>query len=258
MYDGIIDGDAIIPDLEELCSYDTNLERAFFMQYSFEGMGLDVSLETIDYGDRDDINVYATYTGDKDSSDYLIIGAHHDKVEISPGANDNGTGSVALIEMARQYIAREEPINIMFASYGMEELGLIGSAQHAQGLSETEKEKIVGMINLDTIGNGPYLALITEDSYSETDPWMNEIIINTADNMDIELKPINVPFASSDQSSYMEVGVRATFLCRIYERGVPDIHTPEDKVEKIKPEEVAEVADLAYVSALSMYENRFE
>src|SRR5262249_16192365 len=89
------------------------------------------------------------------------LGAHFDAVFNCPGADDNGTGAAALLEIARVYKAAPPPRRtIRLAFFNLEEtqpigMGLIGSGAYASDLSEdiqAGKVKVVGVVSMDTIG----------------------------------------------------------------------------------------------------------
>jgi aminopeptidase YwaD len=98
---------------------------------------------------------------DKLRDEYLVIGAHLDHVgsqagEIyAPGANDNASGSAAVLEIANAFVEgnvhpKRSVIFILFAS---EEIGMAGSTYFIEH-SPVPLEKITAMINMDCIGYG--------------------------------------------------------------------------------------------------------
>ena len=88
----------------------------------------------------------------------LVIGAHYDSAEGTPGANDNGTGVAALLEIARTF-AQTPPVcsrRLRIVFFVNEELpygktGDMGALRHAERL-KTSGENVVGMIALETLG----------------------------------------------------------------------------------------------------------
>ena len=94
-------------------------------------------------------------------NEYLMVGAHLDHVgsqsgEIYfPGANDNASGSSALLQIARAFSSlNEKPKrSICFVFFASEEQGLNGSTYFANHLP-FPKEKVVGMFNMDCVGYG--------------------------------------------------------------------------------------------------------
>lgn len=87
----------------------------------------------------------------------LIVGAHYDSVENSPGANDNASGVAALIEMGRYFSINQPAHNhLRLIAFANEEppffqTNEMGSMIYAKSLSARD-ETILGMISLETIG----------------------------------------------------------------------------------------------------------
>lgn len=89
---------------------------------------------------------------------YVVAGAHRDAAPdrntgvIVPGADDNGSGTVAVLEMARVLANVETDITIVFALFDAEEEGLFG-AKHCAGMARARGDSVVCMLNLDMIGD---------------------------------------------------------------------------------------------------------
>jgi Zn-dependent M28 family amino/carboxypeptidase len=101
-----------------------------------------------------------------DPDNVVMAGAHLDSVNAGPGINDNGSGSAAILEVARQ-MARVRPRNkVRFALWGAEESGLIGSLHYVNALSQDERDRIALYLNFDMIGspNAGYFVYDGDDS----------------------------------------------------------------------------------------------
>ena len=94
---------------------------------------------------------------DQAEPEWLIVGAHYDSAGFAPGANDNGSGTAAVLELARLLKgwspARLGILLVLFANeeppyFGTDDMG---SRRMAMLLSQ-RKAKIAGMISLETIG----------------------------------------------------------------------------------------------------------
>jgi Zn-dependent M28 family amino/carboxypeptidase len=87
----------------------------------------------------------------------LVLGAHYESYGHAPGANDNASGTAAVIELARMFKARPpERTRLRFVLFVNEEPPYyrtpdMGSWRYAQRLSQSS-EKVLGMISLETIG----------------------------------------------------------------------------------------------------------
>ncbi|MGW3985183.1 M28 family peptidase [Streptomyces mirabilis] len=80
----------------------------------------------------------------------VVVGAHLDTVDGSPGADDNASGMAVILEVARLLGQLPTPPAVTLALFDMEELGLIGSRVAAKDLSKTRR--ITGMICLESVG----------------------------------------------------------------------------------------------------------
>jgi len=90
----------------------------------------------------------------------ILVGAHHDSVYISPGAVDNAVGVAQLFEVATQLSELNLESTVTFATWGGEELGLLGSQAYIQ--SYTEKVDDLDLyINLDSTNLNPSIGLGT-------------------------------------------------------------------------------------------------
>src|SRR6185437_2506258 len=75
-------------------------------------------------------NVIAELPGSRPNAGTVIFTAHLDSVPAGPGANDNGSGSAVVLELAHELASRPgeaRPETLRFALFGAEELGLDGS-----------------------------------------------------------------------------------------------------------------------------------
>lgn len=80
----------------------------------------------------------------------VVVGAHLDTVDGSPGADDNASGVAALLEVARLLGGLPEPPAVTLMVFDMEELGLIGSRVAARWLRRNRS--VAGMICLESVG----------------------------------------------------------------------------------------------------------
>lgn len=117
-------------------------------------------------------NVMATLKGTDPEDDRVIIVSGHldsrvseimDAEQDAPGANDDGSGVVALIEMAR--IMSKNPLSatVIFVAVSGEEQGLKGAAHLAQRAKE-ENWNLIAMLNNDMIGNSASSGTLLRDN----------------------------------------------------------------------------------------------
>jgi len=102
-------------------------------------------------------NVIAKKVGAVRPDDWYMVGAHLDSISQNPcvnapGANDNGSGSAAVMELARLFADVETEGTLLFVTFGGEELGLYGSAAMARAMADNGLlDKLKGFVVLDMI-----------------------------------------------------------------------------------------------------------
>lgn len=130
-------------------------------------------------------NVMATLKGtDPNDNRVLIISGHLDSrvsdvmniKSNAPGANDDGSGVAAVIELAKVMSKRSFPATIIFVAVTGEEQGLIG-ARHLAEKAKAENWNIIAMLNNDMIGNSLSSGTNLRDNtqirvFSETIPYL--------------------------------------------------------------------------------------
>jgi subtilisin-like proprotein convertase family protein len=147
-----------------------NPKAAQFILERFQSYGLQARY--MDYR-TNGTNVLATKLGTRYPNRQYIICAHYDDMPsgpLAPGADDNGSGTCAVIEAARLIAPFNFDYTIIFIAFDEEELGLIGSHAYADS-AYNRGDSILGVINLDMItwdGNNDYLFSIYSNSNSVT------------------------------------------------------------------------------------------
>lgn len=132
---------------------------AEYIYNQFESMELAVRYHHWTNGGYTSDNVEATLNGTDENSDLIyIVCAHYDTVSSSPGADDDGSGTVAVLISA--YIMSQYQFNhtIKFVTFSGEEQGLLGSQVYAQE-AKAQGWNIGGVLNADMIS----YAITTDD-----------------------------------------------------------------------------------------------
>lgn len=109
-------------------------------------------------------NVIADSPGTGSQDRVVMVGAHLDSVHDGPGINDNGSGTAAVLEIARLLGGSEHPATFRFALWAGEELGLYGSGNYAQGLNAQERRSIAAYLNLDMLGSPNGVPIVYRDA----------------------------------------------------------------------------------------------
>jgi hypothetical protein len=94
-------------------------------------------------------NFWGTKEGKVNAKKSYIIDAHYDSVSNAPGADDNGSGTVAVLEAARILSQYNFKKTIQFVAFDMEEDGLLGSKSFAKNLTAND---VAGVLNFEMIG----------------------------------------------------------------------------------------------------------
>ncbi|KAF2432218.1 Zn-dependent exopeptidase [Tothia fuscella] len=97
-------------------------------------------------------NVLAQSKGG-DPNSVLVLGAHTDSVEAGPGINDDGSGTVGILEVAKQLAKYRVRNGVRFGFWSGEEEGLLGSTYYVDHLPASEKKKIKLYLNFDMIAS---------------------------------------------------------------------------------------------------------
>lgn len=161
---GALSADTLMTTLETLTGFGTRYTQtaqyansAILMRDRFATFGLDsVSLFNFNCCGGVRQNVVGIKYGTTRPNEIVIIGGHLDSISQSPttnapGAEDNGTGSVSVYELARLLSNVETERTIHFVLFGGEEQGLIGSEAYA-AKADAENWNIVGVITFDMVG----------------------------------------------------------------------------------------------------------
>ncbi len=159
-------------------------------------------------------NVIGEIPGLTNPEDILVIGAHIDDVQGTPGADDNASGSVATLVAADILSQYQWGCTLRFALWTGEEQGLNGSAAYAQR-SYNMGENIVGYLNLDmiawnTINSQPTIYLGYGSSVPPSLDLAN-LFADVVDAYNIDLLPVigTQFYGSSDHTSFLEYGYPA-------------------------------------------------
>lgn len=213
----------------------------------------------------DSENIWAYIEGSEKPDEIIVISAHYDHVgikdgEIYNGADDDGSGTVALLEIAQAFeIAKKEghgpKRSILFLHMTGEEHGLLGSSYYSEH-PLFPMAKTITDINIDMIGrhdefhndSSNYVYLIGSD-YLSTDLFnicedANKNYVNIS--LDYKFNDRADPnrfYYRSDHYNFAKNGIPSVFLFS----GVhADYHKPTDEVDKIEFEALKKRTQLAF------------
>lgn len=126
-----------------------NAVREFIKNY-FTELGLQLEVQNFPYNNVMGQNIVGSKKGLRNPLDVIIIDAHYDSVNNSPGADDNGSGTVGILEAARILAPFNFDKSIAIIGFDHEEQGLIGSKYLVTEIPEDVN--VIGVLNLEMIG----------------------------------------------------------------------------------------------------------
>jgi len=193
---------------------------------------------------------------------FLLITAHFDHLppakegedRIYNGADDNASGTAAILEIADAFAALEGGLggeleaSVVFVAFTGEESGLLGSRYFAEH-PPLPLEHAIGILNLDMVSRGEANLLYCEGGDSA--PAMLESIKRANETIGLDIKFGTHPewMRQSDQWSLLRKGVPALYF------GVddhPDYHQVTDHADRIIPELVEKAARLTFLAAAEL------
>ncbi len=200
-------------------------------------------------------------------NEVIVVGAHYDHEGMRSGyiwngADDNGSGTSGVLTLAHTLTtAPERPKrSILFALWGAEEKGLIGSYYFVDN-PVVPLESIITKKNLDMIGRDqsrPEAGIHAADNknqvyvtLSEQLPLLEKVTKenNELIGLDITLRVTNVTGGGSDHAPFARRGIPVSFFFTGFHE---DYHQPSDTVEKINFDKMAKIVRLAYLNLWSL------
>ena len=178
------------------------------------------------------------------SKEMLVVGAHYDHLgyfegdgdTIYNGADDNASGTAALIELARLHSSLETPPkrSIVFAAFSAEELGLLGSRAF---IRQIDSEQVALMLNFDMIGRNSDAPIeIIGDGYAV---GMKEELLkaNEEIGLNLEMAGENYFGASDHDPFFKEDRPFLFFFTGTHE----DYHQLSDHIDKLDFEQIHKI-----------------
>ncbi|MEM1514033.1 MAG: M28 family metallopeptidase [Candidatus Thermoplasmatota archaeon] len=213
---------------------------ADFIFSEFEKNGLATEYQCWERNGISGKNVIATLKGKTDF--VVIISAHYDTVEVSPGADDDGSGVAVVLTSAKILSKYSFLHTIKFVAFSGEEQGLYGSEYFARNAYK-RGEKIIADIQLDGVGyakEGKKVRISSNDASI----WIIDIAEQIASEYrKIDLEISRHDYMGSDHKSFYNYGYEGIFFLE-YEFN-PNYHTSEDKIDYINISYLTKICRLA-------------
>jgi hypothetical protein len=247
----MIDGEKTIIE-HRVSNWGNNLAASYLKQ-TFEGFGL-TTYEQVYSGSGK--NIYAVQEGLLYPDEYYMICAHYDAVDYYC-ADDNASGSTAVLESARIFSDLQFDYSIIYALWDEEEIGLIGSDYYASQAA-SNGDIIHGVINMDMIawdGDGDMAAEI-HTSFQANSTDLSDYIVEIKNIYELPVTTnIQLPGTSaSDHSRFWNNGYAAVLMIEEYFGGDfnPYYHSELDRIGILQMTYFHEMSKLCIGSLASM------
>lgn len=202
----------------------------------FEQMGLNVEFNEWNFKNYESKNIVATLPGNDPSSNAIfILCAHYDTIKISPGANDDGSGTVAVLCIAEILSKYSFNHTIKFIAFSGEEVGTYGSFTYARDAYK-RNENIIAVLNLDIIGyaetsdGGKILRFFHEEPSTWIADFAKTISSKYIDIVDMDIEDLpNYPGA--DNQAFVDYGYDGVWIAQHDSNSVG--HSENDTLEHI-------------------------
>lgn len=178
-----------------------------------------------------------TMGGPRGGKGNVMICAHYDSVIGAKGANDDGSGTVLSLELARVLRHMPTTADLSFGLWGSEEVGLVGSRLYARGLSEADNANFRGVFNNDMVGTSwdPAEKYWVLDYFGSPNP-VNAEVLAAGERLGYRAAMSDVTQrGSSDHQSFSEVGIHSgNFSWRGVETPAllePEYHSSDDTIK---------------------------
>jgi hypothetical protein len=199
--------------------------------------------------------------------EYVVVSAHYDHIgqrpgqpgdQIFNGANDDGSGTVAVVELASA-LAKADPLpkrSVLFVTFFGEEKGLLGSRYFGKH-PVVPLASIVAHVNLEQVGRtddreGPQVDRASMTGFDFSDLGPTFALAGQATGVEVFKHPTNSDafFGRSDNQALADLGIPAHTLCVAYV--YPDYHGAGDHWDKIDYDNFARVVKTVGLAVLTV------
>lgn len=238
-------------NLTKLASFPTRhstsagfIDAATWARTRLKDMGYTTRSQTITVDGGKSRNIIAEKLGKGTGArQIVIVTAHLDSINLAggptataPGADDNGSGSAGLLEIARVFQDQSSMHDLRLILFGGEEQGLFGSKHYVAAISKAEKARIRSVVNMDMIGslNSPSRTVLIEGS-----PLSQTVISGlskaAATYTQLKVETSLTPFAS-DHVPFINAQIPAVLTIEGADNANGNIHSEKDTLATIDPE----------------------
>jgi Zn-dependent M28 family amino/carboxypeptidase len=252
--------------IQSLQDFETRYASSENCEYSgayiydfFDRLGLKSEYDPFNFGSRySSRNVIATISGGVAPDQVIIVCAHYDSTSNqaavqAPGADDDASGTAAVMEMARIMSGYSFDFTVKFICFSAEEWGLWGSKHYAQAARQNE-DRILAVINMDMIGFTNALPEDLDLIANQRSEWLvDRFIFSSTPYTALDFrKTINASITSSDHSPFWDQGYSALLGIEDTPLANPYYHKTTDTIDTLNMDFVASVAGASIAAAADL------
>ena len=199
-------------------------------------------------------------------NEYIVVGSHYDHLGLGgqgsgsrrpdtlgvhPGADDNASGDAVVLELARHFKKVRSPRSMIFAFFGAEEQGLVGSKAFLEWMKKDDAQRInlpkdkngiVAMVNLDMVGRMRDNAMSVSGTGTSSD--FKAMAEAAAEQVNLNISCTPDGYGPSDHASFVAQEIPVLFLTT---GGHMEYHTPDDVPSTLNYDGMQQTLDFSKV-----------
>ncbi|HEY9774274.1 MAG TPA: M28 family peptidase [Planktothrix sp.] len=227
-----------------------------------------VTVDSYRKGGKTLYNVIAEIKGKKTPNKVFILGAHMDSTagntwtseSVAPGADDDGTGTVALLQLALALQTLDPGLTVRLCHFSGEEQGLWGSAVYSDKIANA-KTQLVSTIQIDMIGYcakpGNRVDIHDNNNQNGSHALVEQMVRNVA-RYKLNLNAVDTHNTAvegrSDASSFLDHGYTAVLVSEEFsDDGFnPNYHSTGDRVKALNIPYMVEVVKMVMATVVDI------
>ena len=218
------------------------VQSADFARQQLKTLGFQTRQQQIAVNGATSRNIIADKTGKGSQGErqVVVVTAHLDSINLrggptapAPGADDNGSGSAGILEIARVFQSHQSANDLRLILFGGEEQGLFGSKRYVASLTAAEKARIRAVVNMDMIANlnGTTPSVLLEGS-EISQSIIDGLASSAATYTQLTIETSLIPF-NSDHVSFINKGIPAVLTIEGADNTNNNVHSARDTLDKV-------------------------
>jgi Zn-dependent M28 family amino/carboxypeptidase len=210
-----------------------NEQRAAdYLAGEYRALGYEVTVTpfpfSVSSGRGESRNVEARSPNEDPNARLVILGGHYDTVPAGPGANDNGSGTATILEVARELAADPVPgVAVRYIAFGAEEIGLLGSKAYVNSMSENDRRRTALMMSIDMMAVGD------QPAFGGTPEWVFQALARAESQGFRAVNQSDRLRRMSDHASFIDAGMPGIMFHWLDD---PFYHTALDISANVRPD----------------------